>query len=37
MPDGREYRGYYTDSFVKSDAPKSGPPKFKSFGGGKRR
>lgn len=37
VPDGREYRGYYTDSFVKSDAPKSGPPKFKSFGGGKRR
>lgn len=37
VPDGREYRGYYTDDFVKSDAPKSGPPKFKSFGGGGKR
>ena len=37
VPDGREYRGYYTDSFVKAETPKSGPPKFKSFGGGKKR
>ena len=35
--DGKEYRGYYTDTFTKAEAPKSGPPKFKSFGGGKRR
>lgn len=37
VPDGREYRGYYTDDFVKADAPKSGPPKFKSFGGNRKR
>lgn len=37
VPDGKEYRGYYTDTFTKAEAPKSGPPKFKSFGGGKRR
>ena len=36
VPDGREYRGYYTDSFTKQEAPKSGPPKFKSFGGTKK-
>lgn len=36
VPDGREYRGYYTDSFTKAEAPKSGPPKFKSFGGTKK-
>lgn len=36
VPDGREYRGYYTDNFVKADPAKSGPPKFKSFGGGKK-
>lgn len=37
VPDGREYRGYYTDDFVKADVPKSGPPKFKSFGGNRKR
>lgn len=37
VPDGREYRGYYTDDFVKADALKSGPPKFKSFGGNRKR
>lgn len=37
VPDGREYRGYYTDDFVKADATKSGPPKFKSFGGNRKR
>lgn len=37
VPDGNEYRGYYTESFVKAEQQKSGPPKFKSFGGGKRR
>lgn len=37
VPDGREYRGYYTDDFVKADPPKSGPPKFKSFGGNRKR
>lgn len=36
VPDGREYRGYYTDIFTKAEAPKSGPPKFKSFGGTKK-
>ena len=37
VPYGRDYRGYYTDDFVKADAPKSGPPKFKSFGGNRKR
>ena len=37
VPDGREYRGYYTDDFVKADAPKSGPPKFQRFGGNRQR
>lgn len=36
VPDGNEYRGYYTDTFVKSDVAKSGPPKYKSFGGNKK-
>ncbi len=36
-PDGRVYRGYFTeqDDFVKP-VTQSGPPKFKSFGGKKR-
>lgn len=36
-PDGRVYRGYFTeqDDFVKPVA-QSGPPKFKSFGGKKK-
>lgn len=37
VPDGREYRGYFTDDFVKAEGPKSGPPKFKSFGGQRKR
>ena len=36
VPDGNEYRGYFTDGFVKSDPVKTGPPKFKSFGGKKK-
>ena len=36
IPVGREYRGYFTDDFVKPENKPSGPPKFKSFGGKKR-
>lgn len=36
VPDGNEYRGYFTDGFVKADPVKTGPPKFKSFGGKKK-
>lgn len=37
VPDGRVYRGYFTeqDDFVKPTA-QAGPPKFKSFGGKKK-
>lgn len=38
VEDGKVYRGYYTapDEFVKAADSKSGPPKFKSFGGKKK-
>ncbi|MEG2540644.1 MAG: RNA-binding cell elongation regulator Jag/EloR [Clostridia bacterium] len=38
VPDGTVYRGLYTepDNFVKAEVKKSGPPKFKSFGGTKK-
>ncbi len=38
VEDGREFRGYYTgsDDFVKSEPIKTGPPKYKSFGGQKK-
>lgn len=38
VEDGKVYRGYYTapDEFVKPADSKTGPPKFKSFGGKKK-
>lgn len=39
VPDGKEYRGLYvgaSEPFERTDDKKTGPPKFKSFGGAKK-